>query len=1076
MVSGRLITLVLLVAICAATESALAWSPGDPEFRAYWVDAWHAGFKSAAQCDQLIAEARAARMNAIVVQMRRRGDTYYPSPYEPWASDADPSFDALAYLVQKAHTGTPRLDVHVWFVTYPIASAGSVPSNPNHPYNKYPQWIMKDESGGTNAGDNYWFDPGVPEVEQYTYNVIMDVVNRYDVDGIHFDYVRYPGECWGYNDIAVQRFNTLYNRTGRPSCTDSQWKQFRRDAVTALVRKVYANAAAVKPGIVVSAATIGWGNGPTTEDGWYSTSAYSKVYQDWRSWMAEGILDLNIPMFYYDCGSQQWSWFVNWLCYALNHKYGRECAIGLDFYGNTAECIADQVDAVRYPPCSGNPHAYGYCGYSYAYRNTALMQSLNAQNVGRPTMLWKTNPTLGHIKGTVTRGGVGWLDGATVTATGPVSRSTSTDGTGFYAFIDLPPGTYTVAAYKSGYGSRSASPNPVVAAGVVTTADIDYPESLTISNVQAGNENGSQFTITWTTNLPSTSQVAWGLDRSCPNLTTENTNAVTSHSVTLTGLQPLTAYYFKVISRIVSPPAVAESAVYAWATGATKYDYIIDNPQATLVGSWLTGTTSADKYGADYNYTSGAVQGKSATWTPNIARAGNYKVYVWYPAGSNRYTASPYTVYYSGGSQLYTVNQTTGGGQWNLLGTHPFAAGTSGRVTLTNNGVPSDKNVMADAVRFEEVLETTPPSVPTNLQAVALSDSQISLTWNASTDNVVVAGYRVYRGGSCIAICTTNSYVDTGLTQNTSYTYSVSAFDTSGNKSANSSNVSRYTLCKAPTPETVTCNKAAGVWHTANPFTFTAVGGFGPGKVYYYQVAWDTSPSHIWTGSETTWMFGTISFNAVTGPNPYYLHIRGYNQEGVPCQPSDFGPYYLDATAPSAPVVTDDGEWTASGVEIHASWTSSDPDSGIEGFQYAVGTTPGGDDVVNWTPCSNTSETVTIPEQQAGTVLYFGVKARNGAGLWSGVGSTDGITVGVPLGSCAEAKEYADGTVVRLTGRVVTAVFADCFYVADPNRLGGLRVNIPGRTFALGTPVDVGGRLTTTAGGERALANAYAAP
>ncbi|MGB9619761.1 MAG: fibronectin type III domain-containing protein, partial [Armatimonadota bacterium] len=616
----------------------------------------------------------------------------------------------------------------------------------------------------------------------------------------------------------------------------------------------------------------------------------------------------------------------------------------------------NQVGSVRQPPCPDTPDAYGYCAYSYAYRNTALMQSLNPQNVSRPAMPWKTSPSAGHIKGTVTRGGAGWLDGTTVTASGPVNRSTSTDGTGFYAFIDLPPGSYTVTAYKPGYGYRTADSNPVVIAGQVTTCNIDYPESLTISNVQAGSENGSQFTVTWTTNLPSTSQVAWGLDNSCPNLTTEDTNPVTNHSVTLTGLQPLTPYYFKVISRVISPPALAESPVYAWATGATQHVYIIDNPEATFVGSWLTGSTAADKYGADYRYTSGASPGKSATWTPNIERAGNYKVYVWYPAGSNRYTASPYTVYYNGGSQLYAVNQTTGGGQWNLLGTHSFAVGTTGYITLTNNGVPSDKNVMADAVRFEEVLETTPPSVPTNLQASALSDSRIQLTWNASMDNVAVAGYRVYRGGACIAICTTTSYTDTGLSQNTAYTYSVSAFDTSGNKSANSPSVTRYTLCKAPTPETVTCNKAAGVWHTSNPFAFTAVGGFGPGKVFYYQVAWDTSPSHVWTGSETTWMFGTISFDAVTGPDPYYLHIRGYNQEGVPCQPSDFGPYYLDATAPTTPIVIDDGDFTASGIEIHASWSSFDPDSGIEEFQYAVGTTPGGNEIVDWTLTSETSE------------------------------------------------------------------------------------------------------------------------
>lgn len=936
---------------------------------------------------------------------------------------------------------------------------------------------MKDNVGNTRYDDNSWFDPGVPEVEDYLYRVVMDVVSRYDIDGICLDYIRYPGETWGYNDIAIQRFNSLYGRTGQPSYLDESFMQFRRDNVTALVRKIYANVMSIKPHVVVSACTIGWGNGPTYEDGWYNTSAYRKVFQDWRAWMQEGILDLNTPMFYYDCSSQQWTWFANWLCYALNHKYARECAIGIDFCGNDAGCIAAQVNAIRYPSCSGSPSSYGYLGFSYACTNWALLQSLNPTNVSCPDMPWKTNPTTGHIKGHITRGGTGWMDGATVTATGPVTRTTKSDGTGFYAFIDLPPGTYTVTASKTGYGSKTASPNPIVSAGQVTTCDIDFPESLTISNVQAGNETGSQITITWTTNIPSTSQVFYGPDRTCSNQTVEDTNLTTNHSVTITGLQPLTGYYYKVVSRTIDPPAIAESAVYAWATGVTRNEYIIDNPQATFVGSWSIGTSAPDRYGTNYAYTSGAVQGKSATWTPNIARAGNYRVYVWYPQGSNRHTAAPYTVYYNGGSRLYTVNQTTGGGQWNLLGTHPFAAGSSGRITLTNEGVPSDKNVMADAVRFEEVLETTPPSVPQNVQAVALSDSEIRLTWNPSTDNVAVAGYRIYRNGACIAVvgASGTSFVDSGLKQNTCYTYSVSAFDTAGNKSANSASVARYTLCRAPSPETIVCNKSAGIWHTSNPFEFTAVGGFGPGKVYYYQIAWDTQPSHVWTGMEDSWLFGTLTLHATTGPNPYYLHIRGYNQEGVPCQPSDFGPYYLDETPPPAPVVQDDGDYTPYPTSIHISWSASDPDSGIDCCELAVGTSPGATDILPWTTVTGSDAQVSIPEQQAGTVLYASVRARNNAGSWSNAGHSDGITVGLPVAGCTEAKSYPDGTVVILKSLVVTAVFGDCCYVSDLARTGGIRVETSNPLLSVGMIVDAGGKLESI-NGERTLTNCVVNP
>src|SRR5271166_3718688 len=90
--------------------------------------------------------------------------------------------------------------------------------------------------------------------------------------------------------------------------------------------------------------------------------------------------------------------------------------------------------------------------------------------------------------------------------------------------------------------------------------------------------------------------------------------------------------------------------------------------------------------------------------------------------------------------------------------------------------------------------DTTPPSVPTNLSASAVSSSQINLTWTASTDNVGVTGYKIYRGGVQVGTSATNSYSDTGLTASTAYTYTVSAYDPAGNNSAQSASASATTL------------------------------------------------------------------------------------------------------------------------------------------------------------------------------------------------------------------------------------------------------------------------------------------
>jgi len=102
----------------------------------------------------------------------------------------------------------------------------------------------------------------------------------------------------------------------------------------------------------------------------------------------------------------------------------------------------------------------------------------------------------------------------------------------------------------------------------------------------------------------------------------------------------------------------------------------------------------------------------------------------------------------------------------------------------------------------------------------------------------------------------------------------------------------------------------------------------------------------------------------------------------------------FDTTPPTTPVVTDDGEYTSSTTSLHATWSSSDPESGIAEYQYAIGTSPGDTDVVDWTSAGTaTGITHTGLDLLISSTYYFSVKARNGKGLWSAVGASDGITV-----------------------------------------------------------------------------------
>ena len=125
--------MVLMSLLILSAFPAEAREPSDQrEFRAFWVDAFHDGIKTPEQVDKLIADAQRANVNALIVQVRRRGDAYFNRALEPRTEDPalQPGFDALQYLIDKAHSGSPRIEVHAWLATLPIWNSATPPSPP----------------------------------------------------------------------------------------------------------------------------------------------------------------------------------------------------------------------------------------------------------------------------------------------------------------------------------------------------------------------------------------------------------------------------------------------------------------------------------------------------------------------------------------------------------------------------------------------------------------------------------------------------------------------------------------------------------------------------------------------------------------------------------------------------------------------------------------------------------------------------------------------------------------------------------------------------------------------------------
>jgi uncharacterized lipoprotein YddW (UPF0748 family) len=338
-----------------ASPSPVALGP--PQYRALWVDAFHDGIKSPQQVEKLVADAHRANVNALIVQVRKRGDAYFNLADEPRAADilGPKDFDPLAYVIQLAHAATPRIEVHAWLNTFFVGSSSAV----------YKQHGAKWGNRSSDGSQGGFLDPGVPEVQLYTHKVFMDVARNYDVDGIHMDYVRYPGADWGYSPEAVSLFMLQTGTSTRPDAQNGRWMAWRRARVTSFVRDLHADIKRVKPKVKLSGALICFGGAPSSTLEWPLTSAYGSVFQDWQTWMVKGYLDFGVPMNYdSDWSGLEQAWFDRWLDFEKDSGFGNRIVTGVGAFMNYPENTLAQIRRALAPSSSGN-RVLGVAIYSY---------------------------------------------------------------------------------------------------------------------------------------------------------------------------------------------------------------------------------------------------------------------------------------------------------------------------------------------------------------------------------------------------------------------------------------------------------------------------------------------------------------------------------------------------------------------------------------------------------------------------------------------------------------------------------------------------------------------------------------
>ena len=316
---ARWLVLLLFVSGCAGVAPTLE-APGpddesppaeaeapefDREFRGVWIATvanidWPSepGLPVDVQQRELRAlldRAADMNLNAVIFQVRPAADALYDSPHEPWSEyltgtmgrAPEPYYDPLAFAVEAAHAR--GLELHAWFNPYRAyhASAES-PISPDHISRLRPDIVRE-------YGEYLWLDPGEPDAAEHTLRVILDVVERYDVDGIHFDDYFYP--YGAYADGADFPDSASWGRALEAGTTMTR-EDWRRSNVDALIERLHEEIKARKPHVQFGISPFGiWR--PGYPEGTSGFDAYSELYADARKWLREGWIDYFAPQLYY---------------------------------------------------------------------------------------------------------------------------------------------------------------------------------------------------------------------------------------------------------------------------------------------------------------------------------------------------------------------------------------------------------------------------------------------------------------------------------------------------------------------------------------------------------------------------------------------------------------------------------------------------------------------------------------------------------------------------------------------------------------------------------------------------------
>lgn len=320
---------------------------------------------------EIFDDLKSKNFNTVFFQVRANGVVLFNSSFEPLSPyingevDGDVSYDPLAFAIEQAHKH--GLEIHAWLNMNLVftGSEENIFNNPNHICQRKPEWIVEDFRDGQKS---YWLDVGLPEVRNYLADLISELVENYDVDGINLDYIRYPGKNFD-DDFSFQVHGKSLTRD-----------EFRRNNITALVKEIYDKVKLIRNEVKVGASPIGVYRRLKGMNSWES---YSELYQDSYRWLKDGIVDYLSPQIYWSMNENPKFNLLakDW----IENSSGRNIVLGIGAYkDNVKSQIEEMIKLSRQLETSG----------------VAFFRYQNIKDVSFPSFSYKTLPAQ-----------MPWLDG-----------------------------------------------------------------------------------------------------------------------------------------------------------------------------------------------------------------------------------------------------------------------------------------------------------------------------------------------------------------------------------------------------------------------------------------------------------------------------------------------------------------------------------------------------------------------------------------------------------------------------------------------------------------------------------------